>query len=469
MTWFRYRSPFGPWKRRLSFRPHVEKLESRCVAIGGFGSFRQGYVRCTPALSQFEYPGLSDWQPTSTTVTQAATDLHARRLGPVGRWHSHGAHGGFRSAAEDQTVARPLPAVMESDFTRPERAPAAVTAPDTAVLRARFKAEAESVARLHHPHIVQTYAWDQHEGHPYLAVEFVEGGRLKDRIKGQPQPPHDAARLVLLLARAVHAAHQEGIVHRDLKPANVLLACPAGDPALNTAVLRPPDGRERHFTLVGSEVLGLDACAREQWAGTEIRFAPLFVRPRTLQESGRLRPETGTVWPSMRPSPTGSFAGRVVPGTSGDRPTYAPSTWFLLSRPLFILAIVAIVALGVADALRVFDGRLSRLAVLPLAAAALALVLGLRGYGVLGVPHLLGAGWWPRAVRRKLGSRLSLARPGRRSVPATGIRARLAGGWRRPFTAAAAKAATSGRHQRPLGDALAAAGRAVRFRHRVRS
>jgi serine/threonine protein kinase len=90
--------------------------------------------------------------------------------------------------------------------------------------RARFKTEAEAVARLAHPHIVQIFRAGEDHGEPFVALEYVPGGSLDQKTRGQPQPPHDAARLVMLLARAVHAAHQAGVVHRDLKPANVLLA-----------------------------------------------------------------------------------------------------------------------------------------------------------------------------------------------------------------------------------------------------
>jgi serine/threonine protein kinase len=105
----------------------------------------------------------------------------------------------------------------------------------SAELLARFRAEAEAIARLHHPHIVQVYQWGEQDGRPFLVLEFVPGGSLDKKLQpGVPQPVNDSARLVLLLARAVHAAHQRGIVHRDLKPGNVLLAAPADEPALNT-------------------------------------------------------------------------------------------------------------------------------------------------------------------------------------------------------------------------------------------
>src|SRR5262249_19851255 len=89
--------------------------------------------------------------------------------------------------------------------------------------RARFRTEAEAVARLHHPGIVQIYEVGEQAGCPYLALEFVSGGSLAQHLDGKPMPPRRAAQLLLDLARAVQHAHEQGIVHRDLKPANVLL------------------------------------------------------------------------------------------------------------------------------------------------------------------------------------------------------------------------------------------------------
>ncbi|HEV3163433.1 MAG TPA: protein kinase [Isosphaeraceae bacterium] len=96
---------------------------------------------------------------------------------------------------------------------------------------ARFRAEAEAVASLQHPNIVQIYEIGEQEGKPYFSLEYVEGGNLAERLKGAPQPARQAARLVEILARTVQAAHQRGIVHRDLKPVNVLLT-PEGVPKI---------------------------------------------------------------------------------------------------------------------------------------------------------------------------------------------------------------------------------------------
>jgi WD40 repeat protein/serine/threonine protein kinase/Flp pilus assembly protein TadD len=89
--------------------------------------------------------------------------------------------------------------------------------------RVRFRAEAEAVAALHHPNIVQVYEVGEHRGSPFFSMEYVPGGTLRNRLRGGPAPPRESAALVATLARAVQYAHDRGIVHRDLKPANILL------------------------------------------------------------------------------------------------------------------------------------------------------------------------------------------------------------------------------------------------------
>jgi Tol biopolymer transport system component len=88
---------------------------------------------------------------------------------------------------------------------------------------ARFRTEAEAVARLQHPSIVQIFEVGEHDGRPYFSLEFCGGGSLEKKLAGVPLPPKEAASLAETLARAMHAAHEASVVHRDLKPANVLL------------------------------------------------------------------------------------------------------------------------------------------------------------------------------------------------------------------------------------------------------
>ena len=87
----------------------------------------------------------------------------------------------------------------------------------------RFRLEAELAARVLHPNFVQVFEIGNFEGRPFLALEWVEGGSLANRMDGKPWPPGEAASLIETLARAIDVAHGEGVVHRDLKPANILL------------------------------------------------------------------------------------------------------------------------------------------------------------------------------------------------------------------------------------------------------
>lgn len=84
--------------------------------------------------------------------------------------------------------------------------------------------EAQDVAALHHPNIVQVYDVAEHDGFPYYAMELLDGGDLARALQGKPRAARDAASLIRVLAGAVHAAHLGGIVHRDLKPGNILLS-----------------------------------------------------------------------------------------------------------------------------------------------------------------------------------------------------------------------------------------------------
>ncbi|HEX5270307.1 MAG TPA: protein kinase [Gemmataceae bacterium] len=88
---------------------------------------------------------------------------------------------------------------------------------------ARFRREAEAVAHLRHPNIVQIYEVGDVQGAPFFSLEYVDGGSLAGKLRGVPQPPRQAARMSETLARAVHHAHERGVIHRDLKPANILL------------------------------------------------------------------------------------------------------------------------------------------------------------------------------------------------------------------------------------------------------
>src|SRR5262249_60621152 len=109
---------------------------------------------------------------------------------------------------------------------------------------ARFKTEAEAIARLLHPNIVDVYEVGEQEGRPFFAMEYCPGGSLEKKLAGTPLSPKQAAEVAETVARAGHAAHQAGGVHPDPKPGNVLVG--GGGPP-RTAHLGPAqrldDGR----------------------------------------------------------------------------------------------------------------------------------------------------------------------------------------------------------------------------------
>ena len=88
---------------------------------------------------------------------------------------------------------------------------------------ARFDREARAVAALAHPNICQVYDYGEERGRPFMALEYLGGGSLEDRLlPGEPYPDDETRRIAYELAAALAHAHARGLVHRDLKPANVL-------------------------------------------------------------------------------------------------------------------------------------------------------------------------------------------------------------------------------------------------------
>jgi WD40 repeat protein/tetratricopeptide (TPR) repeat protein/tRNA A-37 threonylcarbamoyl transferase component Bud32 len=139
--------------------------------------------------------------------------------------------------------------------------------------RARFRAEAEAVARLQHPHIVQIYEVGEEDGRPFFSQEFVEGGSLAKQADRKPLPHRQAAALVSTLARAMHYAHERGVIHRDLKPANVLLTAQGTPKVADFGLAKKADGSPGQ-TVSGAMVGTPSYMAPEQAAGKSKEVGP---------------------------------------------------------------------------------------------------------------------------------------------------------------------------------------------------
>jgi WD40 repeat protein len=138
---------------------------------------------------------------------------------------------------------------------------------------ARFRREAQAVARLQHPGIVQVFEVGEHDGRPFFSLELVGGGSLDKRLKGGPLRPRAAALLVERLARAMHAAHEQGVVHRDLKPANVLLTAD-GKPKVTDFGLAKTLDVEQGQTATGALMGTPPYMAPEQAGGRRQEIGP---------------------------------------------------------------------------------------------------------------------------------------------------------------------------------------------------
>jgi WD40 repeat protein/predicted Ser/Thr protein kinase len=166
----------------------------------------------------------------------------------------------YKATAEQLNRFVALKMILSGDLASPEAT-------------ARFLKEAEAIARLQHPQVVQIFRVGDYQRRPYLEMEYIEGGSLADRLVGRPWDPRTAARLVESLALAVHHAHLREIVHRDLKPANILLTAD-GTPKVTDFGLAKCLGTDVGLTRTDSIMGSPSYMAPEQAGGSVSQVGP---------------------------------------------------------------------------------------------------------------------------------------------------------------------------------------------------
>src|SRR4051794_36304248 len=134
-------------------------------------------------------------------------DGRYRLLAPIGA----GGSAAVYSADDVRLLRRVAVKILHSELAHDER-----------FLR-RFRAEAQAVAALRHPNILSVYDWGEEDGNPFLVMELLGGGSLRNVLdRGDRLTPSQAVQVGLEAARALDYAHRRGLVHRDIKPANLL-------------------------------------------------------------------------------------------------------------------------------------------------------------------------------------------------------------------------------------------------------
>jgi serine/threonine protein kinase len=133
--------------------------------------------------------------------------------------------------------------------------------------KARFTHEAQAAAPLSHPNICTVYEIDEDEGRVFLAMEYIEGDSLKERISRRPLKIEETLEIVLQAAQGLAAAHEKGIVHRDIKPGNLMVEESGLVKIMDFGLAKLPGGTK--LTRAGTTLGTADYMSPEQANGKE--------------------------------------------------------------------------------------------------------------------------------------------------------------------------------------------------------
>jgi len=133
----------------------------------------------------------------------------------------------------------------------------------------RFRREAETLAHLSHPHILKVFDFGEDAGRPYLAMEHMQGGTLRERIGGTPIPVPQVLKWAEQIGQALGSAHVQGVVHRDIKPENVLLDR-NNNAFLSDFGLAHLNDARANLTRAGVQMGSPSYMPPEQWEGADV-------------------------------------------------------------------------------------------------------------------------------------------------------------------------------------------------------
>ena len=214
--------------------------------------------------------------------------------------------------------------------------PAAQAGDTTA--RKRLLNEAQAAARLDHPFVCKVYEVGENAERPFIAMEYVDGTTLVERLRQGPLPRKEAMRLATEIAEAVDFAHTRGIVHRDLKPSNVMIAADGHVKVMDFGVAKYIEARgdDARMTMTATAA-GVISGTMVYMSPEQLRGLPVDARSDVFAFGLLLYEMTSGAHPFLRSSPISTvdaILNAAPPPLDEQRPSVPPGLDHIISRCL---------------------------------------------------------------------------------------------------------------------------------------